>query len=145
MLTDSMEKTAEILEVQLGKAFYIKGRANAYMLTKAGIYKIVNDISTKLNDDTLELLLLGKLEIDDRYLPYKDEEYFIPSLFGAESRHWKNNDEDRYYFDHYLVCQTFAEASELWTDFMEIAKEKKDANKKPKGNPKNINQRYQVR
>ena len=122
-MKNNMEQIAELLGVTIGKEFYILGRNYSYLLNNSGLYKMVGDIQTKLNDETLENLLIGKLKIDDRFLPSKHEAYYVPFFTGTEVKHWENNDEDRYFYDNYLVYDTYEKADTVKTL---ILKEHKD-------------------
>lgn len=133
-MKNNMAQIADMLGVTLGKEFYIVGRTYSYLLTNNGLYKVVGGMQSKLNNDTLEHLLLGKLEIDSRFLPSKNESYYVPFFTGTEVRHWENSDEDRYFYDNYLVYATYEKAEEVKQLILRTVKEYNDANK-------NINKR----
>lgn len=119
----NMEKVAEILGLKVNDIFYIVGKSGSYVITQNGLKQFVNDIQVDVQDDTLGLLLLGKLEIDQRYWPKKGSNYYVPGLQGVEQYTWHNNDMDRYYFDNYLVCENYDTAKKLLTKFLVVAKE----------------------
>ena len=57
----NMEKVAEILGLKVNDIFYIVGKSGSYVITQNGLKQFVNDIQVDVQDDTLGLLLLGKL------------------------------------------------------------------------------------
>ena len=119
----NMEMVAEALGVKLNDTFYIVGNTGSYVITQNGLKQFVNDIQVAIQDDTLELLLLGKLKIDQRYYPKRGANYYVPGLQGVEQYTWHNNEMDRYYFDNYLVCENYDTAKKLFTKFLVVAKE----------------------
>ena len=128
----NMETVAEAIGVILGDDFYIVGQPYSYLLTQQGLFKVVEGMQTKIEDDTLELLLLGKLEVDQRFLPKKGVTYFVPKLTGVEGMPWQNSELDRYYFDHFLVYETYDEAKALWDIILKEAEDYRNGIEKSK-------------
>ena len=128
----NMETVAEAIGVILGDDFYIVGQPYSYLLTQQGLFKVVEGMQTKIEDDTLELLLLGKLEVDQRFLPKMGVAYFVPKLTGVESIPWQNSELDRYYFDHFLVYETYDEAKALWDIILKEAEDYRNGIEKSK-------------
>ena len=116
-----MREVAELFGLELGEAFRITDNVNNaypkyYRLSKKhGVETSCDNINwEKFSGKLLRLLMLGEVKIEKLpWKPKKNGYYFIPELANPEmfsSLEWLNDNEDKYMYEHGLVCRTEKEA-----------------------------------
>lgn len=138
-MNNHMTEVAKLLGVELDEVFFVKeyqdypNSPKTYLkFTENGLENSVDLTSwTKTTSWMWEQLITGALKINKLpWKPSRGDEYWTPVVnqvaVSTLWSKWSNNDNDRYRYEHGLICRTKKEAVELTEKLLAVAKEEKE-------------------
>lgn len=138
-MDNHMTEVAKLLGVELDEVFFVKEYQDypkypkTYLkFTENGLENSVDLTSwTKTTSWMWEQLITGALKINKLpWKPSRGDEYWTPIINQVAAStlwsKWSNSDNDRYRYEHCLICRTKEEAVELTEKLLAVAKEEKE-------------------